>query len=58
MCLIGYLKILDVNSSLVSSQKIDWTRTFDAYCILSQMYDFLGKSTLIILLYQCSYFYS
>ena len=33
MCMFGFLKTPDVILSLVSSQKLEWTRTFDTYCV-------------------------
>ena len=35
MCLFGYFKTPDVILSLVSSQKLDWTHTFDTHCMLT-----------------------
>ena len=32
MCMFGYLKTPDIILSLVSSQKLDWTHTFDTHC--------------------------
>ena len=34
MCTFGYLKTLDIILSLLSLQKLDWTRTFDTHCTL------------------------
>ena len=33
MAMFGYFKIPDTILSLVSVQKLDWTRTFDTHCI-------------------------
>ena len=32
MCMFGYLKTPDIMLSIVSSQKLDWTHTFDTHC--------------------------
>ena len=32
MCMFGSLKTPDISFSLVSSQKLDWTHTFDTHC--------------------------
>ena len=32
MRMFGYLKTPDIILSLVSSQKLDWTHTFDTHC--------------------------
>ena len=31
--MFGYFKISDIILSLVSSQKLDWTHTFDTHCM-------------------------
>ena len=33
MCMFGYLKTPDIMLSIVSSQKLDWTHTFDTHCM-------------------------
>ena len=33
MCMFGYLKPPDIMLSIVSSQKLDWTHTFDTHCM-------------------------
>ena len=32
MCMFEYLKTPDIMLSIVSSQKLDWTHTFDTHC--------------------------
>ena len=34
MCMFGYLKTPDIILSLVSSQKMEWTHTFDTHCMI------------------------
>ena len=43
MCMFGFLKIPDIILSLVSSQKMDWTYTFDTHCTLAKS-DILCKT--------------
>ena len=33
VCMFGYLQTPDIILTLVSSQKLDWTHTFDTYCL-------------------------
>ena len=33
MCMFGYLKTPNIMLSIVSSQKLDWTHTFDTHCM-------------------------
>ena len=37
MCMLGYLKTPNVILFLVSSQKLDWTHTFDTHCIQAML---------------------
>ena len=32
MCMLWYIKTSNIIISLVSSQKLDWTHTFDTHC--------------------------
>ena len=53
MCMFGYLKTPDVILSLVSSQKLDWTHTFDTHCNLSKYYDnILQNGCMRLLIFQ------
>ena len=46
ICMFGYLKTPDIMLSIVSSKKLDWTHTFDTYCISSDIDTKLSYSEL------------